>query len=85
MESGHLEWQLEWYHGITMLSSLLLETGAFLIYLEEEDEMNMKEQIAKSIAVALKDQLTEKEIQHLFEKPKKIGARRCSFSVLYSC
>jgi len=33
--------------------------------------MNMKEQIAKSIAVALKDQLTEKEIQHLFEKPKK--------------
>jgi len=38
MESGHLEWQLEWYHGIAMLSSLLLETGAFLIFLEEEDE-----------------------------------------------
>jgi len=55
-----------------MLSSLLLETGAFLIFLEEEDEMNTKEQIAKSIAVALKDQLTEKEIQHLLEKPKKL-------------
>jgi len=34
--------------------------------------MNMKEQIAKSIAVALKDQLTDKEIQHLLEKPKKL-------------
>lgn len=50
----------------------ILETGAFLIFSEEEVEMNIKEQIAKSIAVALKDQLTDKEIQHLLEKPKKL-------------
>ncbi|ACA40368.1 hypothetical protein Bsph_2835 [Lysinibacillus sphaericus C3-41] len=31
MESGHYEWQLEWYHGITMLSSLIIEARAFFI------------------------------------------------------
>jgi len=34
MESGHDEWQLEWYHGITMLSSLIIEARAFFIELK---------------------------------------------------
>ncbi len=31
MESVIMQWQLEWYHGITMLSSLIIEAGAFFI------------------------------------------------------
>jgi len=38
MESGHVTWQLEWYHGIIMLSSLILEARAFLFGQEENQD-----------------------------------------------
>ncbi len=54
----------------SMLSSLK-ETGAFFILIKGEIEMN--EQIATSLAMALNHQLTGTEIELLLEKPKHVA------------
>lgn len=52
-----------------MLSSLIIETGAFLF---EQEDGKMNKQIAKSIADVFNQQLSVDEIEHLLEKPRTL-------------